>query len=295
MDNESSTSTADPAPSITSSLILITVLLGVGLLSAGKRQQPNSKSERPVGHSHPADDDQHYISVAELKQVPAAIDEYRTNRKQQNTRDGQRFALEVLGLMLVFMTAGLAAANLWFLREYVKKTQILAATASKQLEITDRPWIAVTVEPMPLKRTEQSVEMSFDLVLNNTGHSPAVSVAVTAGMFDSTQDNGSLRQRQLDFCEISRMDIERSTGGDTVFPSTSLSRRVINVGAPMNIGMLLGCVAYRYGTSNTYHYTRFAHGIYRLDPTRPRQSFEFIIGEQPVHLFPAPFGFNDAT
>ena len=181
----------------------------------------------------------------------------------------------------------------WVAYRQLRVMQGQLVTYQKQLEITDRPWISVIVEPDTLSRTAKNIQAPFDLVLNNVGRSPANYVIADATLIDSGQDATLLPKFQLEQCDVARAEFDRFHGGDTVFPGKPLSRRTTTITGPINLGVLVGCAIYQYGISSVEHHTRFAYAVSRLDPTQPRRGLEFILGEQTVRLVPV-FGLNHA-
>jgi hypothetical protein len=178
--------------------------------------------------------------------------------------------------------------------ETAKRT---AATSAHQLEVTDRPWLSVTVsitEPvtfvpavMPAPFTPEvrrAVWTRGEIKLTNTGRSVADDIHVESRMtFDS-----NLRVPWFTFGQPDKSDklaaemcdfaIKNLTSGSVLFPGDKLgeSRRYFIPLTNSNQGEVLtkpieldviGCATYRFSNSPTLHRTWFT---YRVGVRAPR-------------------------
>ena len=111
-------------------LLAIGLLVGAALWRAGRKTKPegevvppNPNDDRAADPRHPAP-----VSVAELNNLPTAIQEYRSDAKEDNRRDKLRLGIEVVATVALLGTLYMSAASL-------RESQRAADAAARQAEL----------------------------------------------------------------------------------------------------------------------------------------------------------------
>lgn len=168
-----------------------------------------------------------------------------------------------------------------------------AETASKQLELLDRPWISVALIPeSPLAFSSDQLQFNLRVHLKNVGHAVATNVVIDHVAFLTPDPFHVVLSRQKALCEKTAEDTTGMNNGRlemTLFPGSEDTSLFIGSNISMHEIMsnlidthnpnfhdkvfgpvyLVGCVDYQYSASPTHHQTRFAYQIGRVLPNFP--------------------------
>ena len=158
----------------------------------------------------------------------------------------------------------------------------------KQLELTDRPWIKVTLEttgPLYFFDNNTKFNVNFRITMKNVGRTVATKVRWADETFllhNDPFDEPSERQKLI-LNRLSSTKPHSFEEGESIFPdeesvySSSISTAVTveaddfatRQGRPISniVPWVVGCVEYQYASSTGRHYTCFSYTVRRLDPT----------------------------
>jgi hypothetical protein len=181
-----------------------------------------------------------------------------------------------------------------------------AETASKQLELTDRPWLSVSVMAKdPITLVNGDAQFRFGIAVKNVWHSVATNVTVPYEVFvpkwgDAIFKEPVQRQRQL--CGTPPISTPKMPEiiSTSIFPdatweggtSSGVSAKEIQDGAVPTtslpegkkgtyfIAVLVGCVDYAFPSALRHHQTGFIYEIRRLDPQVPHFGFFIEFGKE---------------
>jgi hypothetical protein len=104
-----------------------------------------------------------------------------------------------------------------------------AVTASRQLELTERPWLFVKDARVatPLKFDANGAQVEFEIVLRNSGHSPAVEIFLYPQLYLLHGEEGAVPPVEQ-LC-VNKVPRGESRPGLTVFPETDSPPQRITV------------------------------------------------------------------
>jgi hypothetical protein len=263
------------------------------LLGATNQQQrkavPAPRNQDPAENQSGPTAPLHVTVRSELHVPQAVIDAYSSSQKSTESRDKWRLRVETAALVFLIGTLVVGGCQTWLTRQQLDLIQ-------SQLEATDRAWLSVSVEPASLTMNKDHVEATFDVTTTNTGRSPATEVSVVASMEENQPSLlDTIHSKQQTLCDRAQAFVDHFHGGDTVFPNANISNRFHSITEPMISGVLIGCVVYRYATSNRIHHTQFSYYVFRLDPQNPKGTLEFVPGDQAVKLIRGPSGSGHAN
>lgn len=149
-----------------------------------------------------------------------------------------------------------------------------AKTASDSLDVTQRPWITEIAQiGGPILFSVNGLTVAFLFTIDNVGHSPASNVWINGRLINSMHDGMPPLTAYRRFCEGAPTSMML---GETVFPGghpmqtqwtfTIPWDEINGTQAPSIVAPILyGCVAYRYGLSNTQHFTPFRYDVFQSD------------------------------
>jgi hypothetical protein len=239
------------------------------------------------------------LVISAINKPQSQLHEYRAREETQEVLGWIKLAVEVA---MLFVVAAYATVSALQLIEMKKTTD----TASRQLEMTERPWIRGTAIP------------SFDMIAKDGYFSWAVSVgvenlgqSVATDIFPRTEliapggdfiDGPRKRAKQL--CEDAArramiVKSDRTLWDSSLFPRDQTSypqnvildkgdvdKAVLNGGAGIGKSvsmMLVGCIVYDYPTSLRWHETGFVYTIIRNDDENiPKPSRIFFPIDKPI-------------
>lgn len=183
-------------------------------------------------------------------------------------------------LVIALFTLGQAIAGFMQWRavrdanKVAEKAAQIAESAARGAERTfrtaQRPWITVTPDAKsPLEWGKSIGRITFQLHLKNVGKDPAFDVRVGCEGFAWRGEEGSLKDRLVEFC-LSRMDgLDTSEAGYVIFPEAASSHSEVaffdGTGSEENMlgirPVLFICVDYRSQITNAWHQTGKAFWI----------------------------------
>jgi hypothetical protein len=305
IDNQSHHSSLGRAARIVSGLVLAIGTLAA-LTKLAPRRQPISSSRRGT-----ADGGAESAAETTVKlQIPEAVlREYRADQKKTSRRDRIRLFVEAAGL-IAFIAAGVTAYR--NLRVLTNQADI----ASRQLELTDRPWLTASlVVTAPFKTSDDKVNVFLGVATNfkNIGRSVArnVGVKVTAYpqrlMSDFIFTEPLKRQRELcaddarkllneGFLRLTLFPNEDGSLGTSIgFGREDLARTAAaDMASAAKQGhswpyppfhpVIVGCVTYEFGSTARAHHTYFAYQVVKVNPERPGEMAAFNSDDLPGEL-----------
>jgi hypothetical protein len=174
-----------------------------------------------------------------------------------------------------------------------RSTEHLAATALKQFEITDRPWLWFDADfSGPLTFTDGNMELPFRLVAKNVGRSVAVNATINAKVvIPRLGPNCDLYAEVLAEQQKVCQNVKSRFNSYTIFPDG-----VYELGMAFNVGLqevengrlpktnfitayLVGCVDYKFPGHEAHHQTRFACEVLRAHSENPNIKLSLEIGQ----------------
>lgn len=205
-----------------------------------------------------------------------------------------------------------------------------ADVTRRHLEAYDRPWLKISFIPtsaLEFSEEDGGARLTLRYLLTNIGRSVATHVEIRALMFPALSTFGKFYEpieRQLELCRAKlQTDISGPWGkidspsGKALFPgdkreeylSVTMSKSEMesatipfkDAGADKYIApVFVGCVVYRFATSEDDHYTGFAYDIGRYDPERdPNHPLAVQVGKalplENIVLWEYFFGGHHAT
>jgi hypothetical protein len=218
----------------------------------------------------------------------------RENQRQfgiTSATNEQQFR-DTLTQMRVQATASQTAAN---------AAKSSAETASKQLELLDRPWISVAFAPeSPITFDNEQMRLNLGVHLKNVGHAVATNVVIAYEPFLTDDPFHKVLSRQKTLCDKTKKDTIGMNSGRleiTLFPSAedrslfigpdiSMRKIMSNLVDTHNPSFhdkvfgpvyLVGCVDYQYTASPIHHQTQFAYEIGRIRTNPPAKIPGLII------------------
>jgi hypothetical protein len=130
-------------------------------------------------------------------------EEYLDNfqkRFERRLRD-PKFALECLGFVVLCVYAIFTVRMYYANRDSADAATQSANTASRQLEMADRPWVTIDIMiASPLTYEKDRVTMTFDFIPKNIGHSPAQNVLIVPELLPVFMGD-DLRDMQKRICD----------------------------------------------------------------------------------------------
>lgn len=168
--------------------------------------EPNKQSSRPEPEVH--------CATAQSQSTPSPRDCEITSNTKRDWIDKGKLVLELLGLGVVVIYT-IFTIKIWRANKDAAEAATTAAqaatvathTAQTQLELTERPWLTVslTVDPPGVVfPKEGGLQMNIRPHIKNIGHSVASSVIFSYDMFLAYDNNGIFKQpleRQQKLCE----------------------------------------------------------------------------------------------
>lgn len=214
---------------------------------------------------------------------------------------------------LEYVSFAVGLLTLLALAVYTLINYQLYKTTRRQFEMSERPWVYADVSVVgPLvfeKDGSAHVTLRFDL--KNIGHSVAVSVNPSVGLF--ALQTGLPEEIAVDRRRICGQRPSR-THGMTVFPGQkkppyfikpSMTAARVEPGrlkfAKPRAGLLelhiIGCIEYRASFSSTDHQTGFNYDLAEPDPAHAGAELPTEVGRNvpltSLRLWRSPFGFGE--
>jgi hypothetical protein len=138
-----------------------------GNLHPQPKQHPGQESERKISG------DIHVHGEVEANIPARVIEQYKTARQENTSRDNWRFFVEIVTLVIVAIYAGLTAWQAF-------STQTIVELTRTQYTLDQRAWLGITeVSTPPDLQAGTVLNPSASLV--NSGKTPAISVMRKAG------------------------------------------------------------------------------------------------------------------
>ena len=278
-------------------------LLGfiLGLLARVK-QQPHGKPDAAASRPENAQPESRPVIVTYAP--PALTDEEITQKKERERREKTKFKVEKGGLFVLILYTGFTGFIAWETKEATKATKIAAdaaakaaTTAQQQLEMSERPWITVTITfeepphahsaaPSLFFNPDGSANLNAFVVIKNIGHSVATSIHVHPMMYPTTLQDLSTDpiNRQKVLCDKVRGETQDAKRLPYLFPGEEstlnftfgMNKEDIHAALqnnppeafgrqPIIFPVIYGCVNYTFSFSNEIHQTPI---LYQLVPVR---------------------------
>lgn len=205
----------------------------------------------------------------------------------------ERDALDYAGVILTLLIIAIAAYQIHLLNRTLKATEKAADAAKRSaeaailaVEITDRAWIRVHLTPETLTTSDtEGLVIKCSVTVRNVGKSVAEQVMIWNHL---AADPRTLHAEQEKLrAYFDRPELIKSIGGMTIFPGEEKTQiHVVGTGKEppekywreMMPDMLdrdlsdrilpltyIGCVGYRYGTSDKWHFTYWGHDLVSSD------------------------------
>jgi hypothetical protein len=159
--------------------------------------------------------------------------------------------------------------------------QKAADTTAKQLELLERPWMSADVSIAgPLVFDKSGAHLSLDVILNNTGHSPAIRTFTNVEFFAVLSPPGLFKERER-FCnEIGFSSSLPSNAplGDTYLPGEKTPRRWnISISSAeiekatsdfdgSIVPEIILCIAYHSNFASVQYHTGYIFNLRGYDP-----------------------------
>lgn len=214
-------------------------------------------------------------------------EEQRAKAHDEERKERLKSGLEIVA---TFIALCLLVAN-WFqgcqTKHAADSAKIAATTASRQLEMADRPWLKESVtSDAPFLFQNGAISWAVLVRASNVGHSVATGVFVQTkliALVGADYVDGP-RQQLNEFCDkVANTAINPTKWGVSVFPNDSsdlpsslimwpkeVQANSIDGGADLGrsiFPMLIGCIDYQYPTSEHRHQTRFIYDVlYKTQP-----------------------------
>jgi hypothetical protein len=263
-------------------------LLGWSLSKRGA--PPLHESNQPQGTTHAQSKAGQSMSVMPIRVVIDSVpptnpptDEEKAKKKADQTARRLHNRLQTAAT-LISLGLPVTSVLLWIV------TKKSADTASRQLEMIDRPWIKVGVRSW-VDLTFPSGNISWGAVVRteNTGHSVANAIYPRAKLIVFSASTYSLdepRRQAEKFCaDVAHTfeSVKNNPGvwGDSVLPGDYLEFPENLVAPPSDVNgasfdggsslgksiipVLIGCVEYHYPSSDKPHRTQFVYGLSHID------------------------------
>lgn len=213
--------------------------------------------------------------------VPGLPEEDEARAKRTERRDEQRLWVE----RATFIVGFLGLVGLLFT---LQQTRISTEAVTKQLELSERPWISVDlVATRPLVFTEGSkISIWAQFILKNLGHSPARAAQLRFEIV-AVSDRRMGYTAQQDLC-ASAYSVPGSVGiRHVIMPDEQVVQlEHLNYLSPLAEGKdpqipgrsilslaVVGCVDYEFTFAEGSHQTGFFFDLVRLDPNEPQLWF----------------------
>lgn len=259
---------------------LFMYLLGL-LSSIGRQHQkgPQHHSQDPGGNV-----DQR-STITEIRFPVEEKREWRENQEKQYTLHKSLVIATWLTFVAVFIYAAITLAVYRAAKKSADAAEKAANTAQSQLEVAERPWIAIVVEPAGwITWNEGGLQYSFKITCKNIGKTPAFEVM----HFESTtlkmlEDVGEAQRDLAKSFAINRP----SYGADNIMPgderqvivryqvprkdvedAIAYSNKKWPKAQALIAPALIGVVYYRSSLDKERHQTGFIYEIGFWDPAK---------------------------
>ncbi|OFW13154.1 MAG: hypothetical protein A3H27_07210 [Acidobacteria bacterium RIFCSPLOWO2_02_FULL_59_13] len=231
----------------------------------------------------------------ELYIPPSVIDSYKAEQVKSHGLEKWKFTVEILTLLAIVAYAVIAYDQGCSMRQATEATQKAAGaaeqaaeTASRQLEMADRPWIKEIVSSGAQFMIDRgAISWAVLVKAENVGNSVATGVFVEAkliAMKDADYFDGPANAMNQ-FCDdiAKQSPINPKRWGVSIFPNDAgdllgaspimfpkeVEEAVLDGGATLGksiFPMIIGCIDYQFATSSVRHQTRFIYDVIYRDP-----------------------------
>jgi hypothetical protein len=162
--------------------------------------------------------------------------------------------------------------------------------ATQQLDVTERPWMKMDLATVgPLVMDQSGMTIHLRVVLQNTGHSPAVAVLMQPKLLvhSSWPEMVITNEREKLCADLKQTSTRNEKVQEIYFPGTETnSPKVWTISVPRSdldiadkeeggslMPLVISCVVYRPTFDTTFHETSYSSIIMTFDP-----SAKFVIG-----------------
>jgi hypothetical protein len=261
---------------------------------------PADKPVEPIGAAaQAADGEKKPISQLppspRAPEVPPAVKpKWYSKYDPKEIREWGKLAIEFITLVAVIWYACVASHQLIEMRQ----TNIII---SRQLEMTDRPWIKDDVtSAIDLSWQNGALVWAVIIKTDNVGHSVATGIYPEAKLIaiQGADFIDTPRREAKKICDdvdrrFENIKSDPAAWANSAFPGAALQslenaylfpdqikNRSFDGGQPSGqsvLPMLIGCIGYHYPTSERIHHTAFIYGLARTDdPSIPEAGRGFF-------------------
>ena len=177
-----------------------------------------------------ASDEQVHPATTKSEVPPTICQCQRSLHEKKHWIDYATVILELVGLSILCVYAGYTIKIYYANKEAADAATLATNTAVRQLELTERPWVFVKDARVvsPLTFGANGAQVEFEIVLRNSGHSPAVEVFLYPQLYLLHGEEGTIPPVER-MC-VNKVPKGESRPGLTVFPETDSAPQKITVG-----------------------------------------------------------------
>ena len=220
-----------------------------------QEQNPSIRSTSPDQGQAPASMPSSPSTEPENAPIPGQLQ--TSLRRTKDWQEHVKFWAELLGLVFLIVYTVFTGLMYRANRQAAKAAESAANTAARQLELTERPWVSIEDARVtsPLTFGPDGAHVGIEIVLRNSGASPAVEVSITPKLYLLPRQEGT--PRPVDRLCNNNIPPGISLPGLTLFPNTDSPAERYDVtlskeemitsahGGPIVVITPVICVAYR--------------------------------------------------
>jgi hypothetical protein len=210
----------------------------------------------------------------------ARVERDRSFRVQNSTKRATWAA--VAG---AFIYASIAAWQGCEMRKATKAATSAATSAAQQLDLAERPWVKMDINlDGPLVIDKNGMTVGLRVLMQNTGHSPAVAILMQPRMMVKMGwPEAEMNSEREKLCgELKRQAIANEASLETFFPGNDPIPKLWKISVPkadldkarsggdsVVLPLIFSCVVYRPTFNNTFHETAYTSSVMTFDPMHP--------------------------
>jgi hypothetical protein len=230
-------------------------------------------------------------SVTAMQVPPSPNGDSKSEKKQRDCFDYMEIGIQSFGILVLLAYTTFAAFQWCAMKKAAQAAKESADTASRQLEMEDRPWLKDTVRSgsdFIFQNNNTTVSWAVLVRAENVGHSVATAIYPEAKLITIRGADclDGPRHQVTQLCDnlskrFEAVKSDPSVWGNSVFPGDSTEIPLNVFLGPSDIGstsidggrglgksifpMLIGCVEYHYATSEKPHFTGFVYVLSHTD------------------------------
>jgi hypothetical protein len=194
-----------------------------------RQDEPGPNAHQEADRQTHAPDEQILSTTAKPEIPPTKCQCCGPHKENKHWIDYATVVLEIVGLIVLCIYAGYTIKIYCANREAADAAKSAADTAARQLELTERPWVFIKDARVvsPLRFDADRAQVYFEMVLRNSGPSPAVDVFLYPQLYllHGEEPAAPLVER---LC-TNKIPKGESRPGLTVFPETDSPPQRITV------------------------------------------------------------------